>query len=170
MWLHAGNAVENCDGAIEHAQRTLNFGREINVTRRINDVDALLDAFENFVNAFFLALRPSAGRRRGRDRDPALAFLLHPIGDGGAFVHLAHLVDHAGVKQNALGDRRFAGIDVRGDSDVARPLERELAIRRIRIRGASDFFSIVAVAINFTSGNAQTRDWPAPSYECRRVS
>ena len=59
-------------------------------------------------------------------------------------MHVAHLVDHAGVKQNALGDRRLAGIDVRGDADVARPLERKLAIRRVWIRGGF-FCSIVAV-------------------------
>ena len=56
--LHAGDAVENRDRAIEHAQGTFHFRREINVTRRVDDVDALLDAFENLVNAFFLLLRP----------------------------------------------------------------------------------------------------------------
>ena len=81
-----------------------------------------------------MRLRPGAGRGRGSDRDAALAFLLHPVGHGGAFMHLTDLVDHAGVKKDALGDRRLAGVDVRGDPDVARPLERELAIRRIRIR------------------------------------
>ena len=44
-------------------------------------------------------------------------------------MHLTDLVDHAGVKKNALGQRRLAGINVRGDADVARPLERELAVR-----------------------------------------
>ena len=53
--LHAGDTVENCDRAVEHAQRTLHFGREIHVAGRVDDVDALLDAFENLVNAFFLA-------------------------------------------------------------------------------------------------------------------
>ena len=49
-------------------------------------------------------------------------------------MHFADLVDHAGVKKNALGQRRLAGVDVRGNPDVPRPLERELAVRRIRIR------------------------------------
>jgi hypothetical protein len=48
-------------------------------------------------------------------------------------------VDHARVKQNALGDCRFARVDVRGDPDIPRPLERELAIRRIRILRACWF-------------------------------
>jgi hypothetical protein len=127
-------------------KRTFDFRREIHVAGRVDDVHALLDAFENLVNAFFFLLHPRAGRRRRSDRDAALAFLLHPVGHGRAFVHLTDLVDHAGVKQNALGQRRLAGIDVRGDADVPRPLERELAVRRIRIR-RSWFFSSVAVAI-----------------------
>jgi hypothetical protein len=44
---------------------------------------------------------------------------------------LAHLVDGAGVKKNTLGRRRLAGVNVRGNADVARPLERERAILRI---------------------------------------
>ena len=49
-------------------------------------------------------------------------------------MHVAHLVDHAGVKEDALGDRGLARIDVRGDADVTGSLQRELALRRIRIR------------------------------------
>ena len=71
-----------------------------------------------------LVCSPEAGRRSRSDRDAALALLLHPVGHGGAFVHLTDLVDHAGVKKDALGQRRLAGIDVRGDADVPRPLER----------------------------------------------
>ena len=88
--------------------------------------------FESLVDALFLALRPEAGRGGGGDGDAALAFLLHPVGHGGAFVHLAHLVDRAGVEKDALGRRRLARVDVRGDADVARPLQRERAVRRIR--------------------------------------
>ena len=132
--LHAGHAAEDGDRAIEHAQRTLHLGREIHVAGGVDDVHAHLDAFESLVNAFLLALLPEAGRRRRSDRDAALALLLHPVGHGRAFMHLADLVDHAGVKKNALGQRRLAGVDVRGDADVARPLERILAVRRIRIR------------------------------------
>src|SRR5581483_6445447 len=43
--------------------------------------------------------------------------------------------------KDALGERRLAGIDVRGDADVARALERKRAIGRIRIRVHSRFFS-----------------------------
>src|SRR5205814_8104693 len=62
--LNAGDAVENGDRAIKHAQRTLHFGGKIDVARCVDDVDPLLDSFETFVNAFFFALRPATGRRR----------------------------------------------------------------------------------------------------------
>ena len=133
MWLHASDAVENCDRAIQNAQGALHFSREIYVAGCVDDVDALLDSFENLVNARLLPLRPSASCRRRSNRDSAFALLLHPVGDGGAFVHLTHPVDHAGVKQNALRERRFAGINMRRDADVPRSLQREFAIRRIRI-------------------------------------
>ena len=102
------------------------------MTGRVDNIDTLLDSFENFVDAFFFPLRPRAGRRRGRDRDATFTLLLHPVGYGGAFVHLTDFVDHAGVKQNALSQCRLTGIDVRSDSDISRALERKLAIWRIR--------------------------------------
>ena len=95
----------------------------------------MLDAFVNLVNAVFFRLGPEAGRRGGGDRDAALAFLLHPVGHRVAVIHVADLVDQAGVKENALGRRRLAGVDVRGDADVARALERVLArLGELRIR------------------------------------
>ena len=48
----------------------------------------------------------------------------------------ADLVDHARVKENALGERGLARVDVRGDPDIAGPLERERALGRIRIIGS----------------------------------
>src|SRR5260370_37036497 len=99
---------------------------------RVDDVDAMLDSFENLVNAFF-PLRPCAGRRRRSDGDASFPLQVHPGGHGRAFMNLTDFVDHAGVKQNALGQRRLAGINVRGDADVPRSLERELTIWRIRI-------------------------------------
>jgi hypothetical protein len=44
--------------------------------------------------------------------------LLHPVHGGGAVVHFAHLVVHAGVVEDALGRSRLARIDVRHDPDV----------------------------------------------------
>jgi hypothetical protein len=49
--------------------------------------------------------------------------VLHPVRNGIALVHLAHLVHRAGIKKNALGQRRFARVDVRGDADVANAIQ-----------------------------------------------
>ena len=133
LGLHAGDAAEDGDRAVENAQRALDLGREIHVAGSIDDVYALFDAFENLVDTLLLALQPRTGRGCRGNRDAPLALLLHPVGHGGAFMHLTDLVDHARVKENALGQRRLARVDVRGNSNVARPLERKGSVGRIGI-------------------------------------
>ncbi len=133
--LHARDAAEHGDRAVEHAHGTLDFSGEINVTRRVNDIDAMRDVVERLVNFIFARLggflRPETGDGGGRDRDAAFALLFHPVGHGIAVVHVADLVDEAGVKKNALGRSRLARVNVRGDADVARPFHRVLTARRV---------------------------------------
>src|ERR1019366_3832343 len=92
LGLHAGDGVEHGDGAVEHAEGALDLGGEIHVSWRINNIYTLLDPLPGPAGGV-----PGAGDGGGGDRDAALALLLHPIRDGGAVVHLAHLVDGAGV-------------------------------------------------------------------------
>ena len=70
---------------------------------------------------------PETGRRGGRDGDAALLLLLHEVHGGGAVMHFADLVALAGVIQNALGRRRLAGVDMRGNADIAIAIERGCA-------------------------------------------
>ena len=126
LGLHAGDGAENGDRAIEHAERAFDLGREVHVARGVDDVDAMVDVRE----MAFLGL-PAGGDGGRGDRDATLAFLFHPVGGGGAVMHFAHLVHHSGVKENTLGRGRLAGVNVRGDTDVTRVLERERAGRRI---------------------------------------
>src|SRR5262249_15515034 len=91
---------------------TLDFDREIDVARGVDDVEAVFR--ERQVHAL-----PEAGRRRGRDRDAALLFLLHPVHRRGALVHLANLVIDAGVVKDALRGRGLPCIDVSHDAEVA---------------------------------------------------
>ena len=107
--LDTRHGVEHRDRAIEHAQRALDFNGEVDVARRVDDVDAVLF--------------PETGRRRGGDGDAALLLLLHPVHDGRAFMHFTDLVGDAGVEQDAFGRRGLAGIDVRHDADVPRAFE-----------------------------------------------
>ena len=103
--LDACHTVEHRHGTVQHAQRALDLHGEVHVAGRIDDVDA--------------AVTPGAmGRGRG-DRDPALLLLSHPIHRGGPVVHLADLVVHAGVVQEALGRRGLARVDMGHDADVA---------------------------------------------------
>jgi hypothetical protein len=110
LGLHARDAAEHPDRAVEHPQGTLDLDGKVDVARRVDDVDAM-------------AL-PGA-RRGGRgDRDATLLLLLHPVHDGGAVVDLSHLVADASVEEDPLGRSRLAGVDVRHDADVACPLDR----------------------------------------------
>src|SRR5581483_9522706 len=104
--LDAGDRIEHGDRAVEDAQRALDFGGEVDVARRVDDVDAVI--------------APEAGRRGRRDGDAAFLFLLHPVHDGGAFVDFTNLVRNPGVEQDPFRGRRLAGIDVRHDADVSR--------------------------------------------------
>ncbi len=107
----AAYGAEHGTGAVQHAQRTLHLDSEIHVAGRIDNIDTVL------VELLAHAL-PETGRRRGRDGDTALLFLLHPVHDGRTVVHLADLVRYTGVEQDALGRRRLTGIDVGHDADI----------------------------------------------------
>ena len=111
--LDAGDRVEDGDGAVEHAEASLDLDREVDVAGRVDDVDP--------------EALPLAGGRGRRDRDAALALLGHPVHHGGALVDLADLVGLAGVVEDALGRGRLARVDVGHDADVARAGERVLA-------------------------------------------
>ena len=111
--LDAGDAVEHHDRTVEHAQRALHLDREVHVSGRVNDVDAVIF--------------PEAGRGGRGDRDPALLLLGHPVHRRGAVVDLADLVDLLGVEEDPLGHGGLARVDVRDDPDVAVALERVLA-------------------------------------------
>ena len=54
--LHAGDAAEHGDRAVEHAHGTFDFSGEIHVSGRINDVDAMRDVVERLVNLVFARL------------------------------------------------------------------------------------------------------------------
>ena len=122
--LDTGDRVEQRHGAVEHAQRALDFDREVHVPRRIDDVDPILGTRRASRRMALAVTAPEARGRSGRDRDAALLLLLHPVHGGGAIMDLADLVALPGIEEDALGRRRLPGIDVRHDADVAVVLER----------------------------------------------
>ena len=108
LGLDAALCAERRNGAVQNAQRTLDFDGEVDVAGGIDDVEAV-------------AL-PDTGRRGGRDGDAALLFLDHPVHGRSAFMHLAELVRLARVEQDTLGRGGLAGVDVRHDTEVSRML------------------------------------------------
>ena len=144
--LDALVAVEQRDGAVEHAQRALDFDGEVHVAGRVDDVEA--------VHAPVAAL-PEGRGRSGRDRDAALLLLLHPVHGRGAVMDFADLVGLAGVVEHALGGRGLAGIDVGHDAEITVFVDRVFAGHCLR---------------PVTSGSARRRGWRPPSGACLRVS
>src|SRR5262249_47563203 len=114
--LDPGYRIQQGHGAVEHAQRALDFDREVDVTRRVDDVDPILRTVPD----------PKAGGGGRRDRDAALLLLLHPVHGGRALVDLADLVVLPRVVEDALGRSRLPGIDVGHDADVTVLFERGL--------------------------------------------
>jgi hypothetical protein len=100
--LHARNTAKNCDRAVQHAHGTFDLSGEINVSGRINDVDAMGNIVERLVNFIFARLGgflcPEARHGSGGDRDAAFTFLFHPIGHGVAVIHITNFVNQSGVK------------------------------------------------------------------------
>jgi hypothetical protein len=108
--LDTGDTVKHHHGAVQHAQRAIHLDGEIDVPGGVDQVDLLA--------------APEAGDRGALDRDAALLFLLQIVrGRRGLQILGVMDVDDrvlaSRVIQDALRRRRFAGIDVGDDADVA---------------------------------------------------
>ena len=102
--LHAGHGAEHEHRAIQNAERPLHLDREINVPRRVDDVD--------------LVVVPVDGGRGRGDRDAALALQVHVVHHGTLTLDFLDGMGAARVIQDPLGQRGLARIDVRRDSNV----------------------------------------------------
>src|SRR5690606_2106492 len=108
--LDAGDRIEDDYAAVQHAQATLNFGREIDVAGRIDNADLVIEP-----------VCRGGGRRNG---DSALALLIHGVHRGGALVDLAHAMDHSSIVEDALGRRRLAGINMGNNANIPDSFQR----------------------------------------------
>ena len=106
--LDSADGTEERHCAVEDAERAFNFDREVDVPRRIDDVDPVIG--------------PETCRRGARDGDPQLLFLLHPIHGCCAVVDLTHPVEDTRIEEDTFRRRRLPGIDVRHDAYVSRSL------------------------------------------------
>ena len=106
--LHAADAAEHTDDAIEHAQAALDLDGEIHVAWGIDQVDHVV-----------FPIDIGSGRLDG---DPALALEIHRIhrrADGVLAVDFVYRVDFVAVEEDTLRERGFARINVRADADVS---------------------------------------------------
>jgi len=100
--LDTRDAAEHQDRAVQHPQRPLHLDREVDVARRVDDVD--------------LVPVPTAVRRGRLDGDALLALEVHRIHLGAHTVLAAHVVDRVDLArevEDPLGQCRLARVDVR---------------------------------------------------------
>jgi hypothetical protein len=107
--LDPGHRVDHEHGSVEHAHAALDLEREVDVAGRVDQVE--------------LRVLPGDAGRGRRDGDAALALLGHPVHRGRPLVDAADTPLDAGDVEDALGDRRLAGVDVRCDAEVAQLAE-----------------------------------------------
>ena len=163
--LNTGDTAENNDATIQHAEGPLDFSSEVNVSRRIDDVDAVLLSREKLGHPGLLMLPPLSGDGGGGNRDSTLALLLHPVGRRATIVDFADFVNHPCIEQDPLGERRLARVNVRGDPDISGALEHVLAVWTIRIHGRN----LLERVSGIRNGSERRRGWLAPSCARRRV-
>ena len=110
LGLDAAGSAEDANAAVEDLQRAIDLDREVNVSGRVDDVEAIAV--------------PEAGGGCGLDRDPPLLFLLHEVGRRRAIVDLTELMNLAGELQDALGGGGLARVNVGEDPNV--PVQRQI--------------------------------------------
>ena len=120
--LNASLCREDADGAIEDAERTLNFDCEVDVPRCIDDVDSVLKSAR--LRLCLLFQSPMAGGSSGCDRDTTLLLLFHPVHGCCTIMCLTNLIVDTCVVQDTLCQSGLAGIDMSHDTNVSGPLKR----------------------------------------------
>ena len=111
MRFNTGNRVKNSDSTIKHPQGTLNFNCKVNVTRCVDDINALII--------------PKTSRRSGSNSNTALLLLLHPVHSGSTIVNFTNFITDACVVKNPFCRCRLASIDVSDDAAVAHGAGRQ---------------------------------------------
>ena len=89
-------------------------------TRRLRCTSAVKSIWPGVSMMLMRWSRQKHGHRSRGNGDAAFALLLHPIGDGGAVIHIAQAIGAPGVEQDPLGRRRLARINMGNDADITR--------------------------------------------------
>ena len=106
MALHAVAAADDEHCVVEHRQRALHLGGEIDVARRVKQRELLIARKQHCL--------------LGKDRDAALALLRVSVEKSVRMVDAAQTPKRAGGIEKRLGERRFPGVHVRKNADAQR--------------------------------------------------
>ena len=105
LGFNAALCTESSNRTVEYTEGTFNFNGEVNVARRIDDVETVTF--------------PYASRSSGRDGNTTFLFLRHPVHNRRTFVRITDLVGFTRVEQDTFGSRGFTSVDVRHDTKVS---------------------------------------------------
>jgi len=103
--LDPRDRVEDDDAAVENTEAPFHLDREIDMPRRVDDVDRVV--------------LPRAGCRGGGDRNSALSLLFHPVHHRSSLMDLTDFIGPAGVEQNSLRNRRLSRVDMGNNANIA---------------------------------------------------
>jgi len=117
LWFHAGHSIEDHHPTIQHPEAPLHLRGEVNVSWGVYDVN--------------LMLVPEAGHCGRSDGDSSFPLLLHPIGDGGAIIHVPHAMSPPGIEEHPLCRGGLARVNVGDHSDVSNPFQRTQTSHRV---------------------------------------
>ena len=127
--LHARDTVEDDDSTVKHAHRALHFSSEIDMSRRVDNIET--EFLRRILLVLLARLRPETGDSGGGDGDAAFALLFHPVGGRLALMHLADLVLRTRIEKDALAGGRLPRVNVRDDAEIAYFLERIVSVHKM---------------------------------------
>ncbi len=113
LGFYTAHSTESGNGTVEHAERTLHFDCEVDVSRGVDQVDLI----------FIVVIFPECGGSGRGDCDASFLLLFHPVHGSGTIVNLADLVCQTGIEEDTLGSSCLAGVDVGHNADIAGKFE-----------------------------------------------
>jgi hypothetical protein len=99
---------KNDDTAVKNTQRAFDFGSEIDVPRRVDEVERVV-----------FPVKSNGG---GLNGNASFLFFGIVVGNGGALIDHTDFVDEVGVEEHSFGNGRLSCIDMGDDSDISERL------------------------------------------------
>ena len=119
LGLNPRDGVEDRNGSVEHTQGALDLCGEVNVARRVDDLDDMI--------------LPETGGGGRRDGHATLLLLDHPVHGCCPIVDLTYLVGLSSVVEDALRRGSLARIDMGHDADITEVLEVVLDLSHVSL-------------------------------------